>query len=194
MTEKDGKTKTRRKGHLYVVSAPSGCGKTTLCDRLLKTAPGLTRSVSVTTRPPRRGEREGKDYFFISREAFQNLRKEKELLEWTEYAHSFYGTPLKPLQRSLKEGEKIILLLDVRGAHTVKKHFKDATTIFLFPPTLGDLKSRLRGRRTEKGLELAKRLRMAEKEVAQADWYDHVVVNDDLNRALRELRQIVRRP
>jgi len=180
-------------GKIFVLSAPSGGGKTTLCNKLLETTPRLTRSVSVTTRPPRRGEVEGKDYFFVSRGTFERLRRQKGLLEWTEYAHSFYGTPLGPIQQFLKEGKDVILLLDVRGAREVKKRFRDAVTIFLLPPTFGDLKKRLAGRRTEKKSELVKRLRIAEEEVTQADWYDYVVVNDDLNRALRTLKQIVRR-
>ena len=180
-------------GKIFVLSAPSGGGKTTLCNKLLEAIPRLIRSVSVTTRPPRRGEVEGKDYFFVSRDAFKRLRRQKGLLEWTEYAHSFYGTPLGPIKQFLKEGKNVIFLLDVRGAKAVKKRFKNAVTIFLFPPTFGDLKKRLAGRRTEKKSELAKRLRIAQKEVTQANWYDYVVVNDDLNRALRTLKQIVRR-
>ena len=182
----------RRRGRLYILSAPSGCGKTTLCNKLLKTTPGLVRSVSVTTRRPRRGEVHGGDYFFISPETFQQLKRRGGLLEWTEYAHSFYGTPLERLKQILAEGKNVILLLDVRGAFEVKKRFKDAITIFLLPPTLGDLKKRLMRRRTEKKTEIAKRLCLAEQEMAQANWYDQVVVNDDLRRALRALKQIVR--
>lgn len=182
-----------RLGRLYVLSAPSGGGKTTLCNRLLETTPTLVRSVSVTTRSPRRGERDGKDYFFVTREEFQRLKKKRGLLEWTEYARSFYGTPLGPLRESLAEGKDVILLLDIRGAEAVKKRFKDATTIFLLPPSRADLKRRLVGRKTEKKPELLKRLQLAEGEMRVAARYDYVVVNDDLNRALHTLKRIVKR-
>ena len=183
----------RRKGRIYVFSGPSGGGKTTLCNKLIQTTRSLVRSVSVTTRRPRRGEREGRDYFFVSRKAFQRLRRNSGLLEWTEYAHAFYGTPLAPLKEAFRKGKDIVLLLDGRGAHALKRHFKRAKTIFLLPPTLEDLKRRLAGRRTEKKSELLKRFRIAEKEIAQANRYDEIVVNDDFNRALRTLKRIVRR-
>ena len=180
-------------GKIFVLSSPSGGGKTTLCKKLLAKSRRLVRSVSVTTRCPRRGEVNGKDYFFVSEDAFKRLRKRRGLLEWTEYAHSFYGTPLKPLKRSLASGKDVILLLDGRGAREVKKRFKEAVTIFLLPPTLKDLEKRLAGRRTERKSQVTKRLRIAEEEITQAGWYDYVVVNDDLNRALRALKGIVRR-
>ena len=147
----------------------------------------------MTTRPPRRGEIEGKDYFFIPPREFERLKREGGLLEWTEYAHFFYGTPLKPIQAFLSQGKDVVLLLDVRGARGVRKRFKDAVTIFLLPPTLSDLKKRLARRRTEGRAELTKRLRIAEEEMTQVGWYDYVVVNDDLNQALRALQGIVRR-
>ena len=178
---------------IYVVSSPSGGGKTTLCNRLLAAKRGLIRSVSVTTRRPRRGEVDGEDYFFVSQREFRRLKREGGLLEWTEYARSFYGTPLKPLKELLVRGKDVILLLDVRGAREVKKRFKDAITIFLLPPTLSDLRKRLAGRRTEGKSELTKRLRIAEKEMTQVGSYDYVVINDDLNRALRALQGIVRK-
>ena len=179
-------------GKIFVLSGPSGGGKTTLCNRLLKISPKLVRSVSVTTRRPRQGEIEGKDYFFVSRNDFGKLRRHKGLLEWTEYNHSFYGTPLQPLREFLKKGKSVILLLDGPGARKVKRRFKEATTIFLLPPSFGDLKKRLAGRRTEKKSDLAKRLRIAEKEMSHIGWYDYIIVNDELHRAVRALRQVVR--
>ncbi|MBI4436734.1 MAG: guanylate kinase [Candidatus Omnitrophica bacterium] len=181
------------RGRLYILSAPSGTGKTTLCNRLLHATPRLVRSVSVTTRPPRRGEADGKDYLFISPEAFRRLKRTGGLLEWTKYAHAFYGTPLSPLKRFLADGKDVILLLDVRGAREVKKHFKEATTIFLLPPSFEDLKKRLSRRRTEKGVEIEKRLRLAKREMTQVDWYDYVIVNDDLRQAVRALKRIIRK-
>lgn len=178
---------------MYVLSAPSGGGKTTLCNSLLKGTPALVRSVSVTTRRPRRGEKEGEDYFFVSPAAFERLKKKGGLLEWTTYARAFYGTPLAPLKAALQKGKDVILLLDGRGAREVKKRFKSAKTIFLLPPTLADLEKRLVGRRTEKRSVVGRRLRLAKQEIAHADEYDYVVVNDDLNRALRTLKAIVQR-
>ncbi len=175
------------------MSAPSGGGKTTLCRQLLKATPGLVRSVSMTTRRMRRGEVEGKDYLFTSPNTFRRLRREGKLLEWTRYNRSFYGTPLLPLKRALAQGKDVILLLDVRGARVVKRRFKDATTIFLLPPTLEDLKKRLIRRKTEKRSDIVRRLRLAKKEMAQTTWYDHVVVNDRLKQALRALQKIIRR-
>lgn len=180
-------------GKIFVLSAPSGGGKTTLCNKLLKVSPNLVRSISVTTRLPRRGEVEEKDYFFVSREEFKRLRRKRGLLEWTRYAHSFYGTPLKSLRKFLAKGKNVVLLLDRQGAREVKRHFKEATTIFLLPPSVGDLKKRLAKRKTEQKSELTRRLRIAEKEMAHVGWYDYVVVNDDLNRALRALQQIIKR-
>ena len=179
------------RGHLYILSAPSGTGKTTLCNQLLHTTRGLVRSVSVTTRPPRRGEVDGKDYCFVSPAAFQLLKRSGGLLEWTKYAHAFYGTPLGPLKRFLAEGKDVMLLLDVQGAREVKKRFKKATTIFLRPPSFEDLKKRLARRRTERGRDIEKRLRLAKQEMAQVDWYDHVVVNDDIRRAVQALKKIL---
>lgn len=147
----------------------------------------------MTTRSPRRGEQDGKDYFFVTHEEFQRLKKRGGFLEWTKYARAFYGTPLTPLWESLEKGKDIILLLDVQGAAAVKKRFKDATTIFLLPPSRADLKKRLVGRKTEKKPELLKRLHIAEEEMAHASRYDYVVINDDLNRALRTLKGIVER-
>ena len=177
-----------------MLSAPSGTGKTTLCSKLLKAVPGLVRSVSVTTRRPRRGERKGKDYLFIPAEVFRRLRRAGGLLEWTNYSRFFYGTPLDSLKRFLAEGKKVVLLLDVRGARAVKQRFRTrTTTIFLLPPTLGDLKKRLARRSTEENAEIQRRLRLAKHEITQARWYDHVVVNDDIRQALRALQQIIRR-
>ena len=181
------------RGHLYILSAPSGTGKTTLCNKLLHTTPGLVRSVSVTTRLPRRGEVDGKDYHFVSPTAFQRLKRSGGLLEWTAYAHAFYGTPLDPLKCFLTEGKDVMLLLDVQGAREVKKRFKKATTIFLLPPSFEDLKKRLARRRTEKERDIEKRLHLAKQEITQVDWYDHVVVNDALYRAVRALKKIVRK-
>ena len=183
----------RREGRLYVLSAPSGTGKTTLCERLLERTPGLLRSVSVTTRSPRPGEREGKDYFFVSRQQFEHLRRTRGLLEWILYARCFYGTPVAPLREALRKGKKMLLLLDVRGARTLKARFRETITIFLIPPSLVDLKKRLSGRKTEKRGERQRRLRIAEGEMRQAGSYDYVVMNDRLNRALRALKWIVTR-
>ncbi|MFH1857737.1 MAG: guanylate kinase [Candidatus Omnitrophota bacterium] len=176
---------------MVVLSAPSGGGKTTLCRRLIRAVPAFVRSVSVTTRRPRPGERDGKDYFFISRGEFLRLRKNKKLLEWTRYDHAYYGTPLDPLKQTLRKGKTVLLLLDGRGAREVKRHFKSAKTIFLLPPTMKDLRKRLVARKTERRSALMRRLHLAKMEIAQARRYDFTVVNDDLHQAFCALCQIL---
>lgn len=180
-------------GKPFVLSAPSGTGKTTLCNRLLSTTRRLVRSISVTTRRPRRGETEGKDYLFISKKEFYRLRRTGGLLEWTSFSGAYYGTPLRPLNENLANGKDVLLLLDGRGARAVKKRFKGATTIFLLPPSFETLERRLSGRKSEKPSEIRRRLRIAGREMRQSRWYDYAVVNDDLNRALRRLKQIIQK-
>jgi len=192
LIKKNRTQKARQTGRLFVLSAPSGTGKTTLGNKLLKSNQKLVRSVSVTTRKPRRGEKEGKDYYFISRKEFDRLKRTRGLLEWTTYTHALYGTPIAPLKAMLQEGKDILLLLDVHGARSVKRYFKQATTIFLLPPSFAVLKERLAGRRTEKRRERHKRLQIAQKEMAQAASFDYVIVNDDIRRAHHALQIITK--
>jgi guanylate kinase len=178
-------------GELYVVSAPSGAGKTTLLRRLLAAEPGLRFSISYTTRPPRPQEVQGRDYFFVTPEEFRRLRDEGGLLEWVEQFGHLYGTSREYVSQSLAEGYGVVFDIEVRGAKAIKKSFPYATFIFVLPPSLEVLEARLRGRGGMTPEELSRRLTQGRLDLAEAHWYDYLVVNDDLDTALGELRAIV---
>lgn len=179
------------KGLIFVVSAPSGAGKTTLCNKLLFSELGLVRSVSLTTRLPRKGERDGEDYFFVSKEDFQERRKKGELLEWTSVLGKLYGTPRRFVEKSIDRGKDILLSIDVRGALQVKRLYPQGILIFILPPSLKILETRLKKRSTEKNSQIAKRIRLAKRELSFVEHYDYVVVNDNLEKAVDRLRSII---
>jgi guanylate kinase len=153
--------------------------------------PDLYVSVSVTTRRPRAAERDGIDYFFIDDEGFDRLIAEGELLEWAEIFGHRSGTPARPIRDVRREGRDAILEIDVQGAHIVREEVPDAVLILLVPPSLAELERRLRTRATEDEDKLARRLARAEEELAQAEWFDHVIVNDDLERASSQVAAII---
>jgi guanylate kinase len=188
----------RRRGRLFVISSPSGGGKTTVVERLQRRIPRLARSVSVTTRPPRPGERQGRDYRFISLKMFQQLRRSGQLLEWAKVHHAYYGTPKRPVLRALAQGRDVVLNIDVQGAQQVRRALgSQAMLIFLLPPSMSQLRRRLMRRRTETPAAIRQRLTVARRELACATWYDYAVVNDRLDRAVRDVEAIVssgRRP
>jgi guanylate kinase len=180
------------KGKIFVISAPSGSGKTTLCQQLLHLDPkGLLRSISVTTRPPRKGEREAKDYFFVTREEFESRKKRAFFLEWAEVLGNFYGTPREFVESWIRKGKDVILSIDVQGAMQLKKKCPTAVLIFILPPSFKNLKSRLKKRSTETNKEILKRLNLARREISYLPKYDYVVVNDTIKRATEELRAII---
>lgn len=179
------------KGLVFVLSAPSGAGKTTLCNRLLSGKLGLVRSVSLTTRLPRRGEKEGRDYFFVSKEAFQKRRRKGYFLEWTSVLGEIYGTPRWFVEKTLRRGEDILLSIDVQGALQIKRLYPQGILIFILPPSLKTLESRLQKRSTEKNSQIAKRIRLAKRELSFAKYYDYIVVNDNLEEAQDRLRSII---
>ncbi len=179
------------KGLIFVISAPSGAGKTTLCNKLLFSELGLVRSVSLTTRLPRKGERDGEDYFFVSKEDFQERRKKGELLEWTSVLGKLYGTPRRFVEKSIDRGKDILLSIDVRGALQVKRLYPQGILIFILPPSLKTLETRLKKRSTEKNSQIAKRIRLAKRELSFVEHYDYVVVNDNLEKAVDRLRSII---
>ncbi len=174
-----------------MISAPSGCGKTTLVRRLTAADAGLRRAVSVTTRPPRSGERDGRDYFFVGREEFDRRRKRDRLVEWARVFGHYYGTPREAI-REREKGRDVILTIDVQGARKVKRKYPEAILIFVVPPKMEELRRRLEKRRSDTGAERAKRLAIAEKELSFLGRYDYLVVNDRLRRAVDDLRSIVR--
>lgn len=182
----------RRAARIFVISSPSGGGKTTVVDQLLRQMPRLMRSVSITTRPPRMGERSGFDYQFVSPRTFQNLKRTDQLLEWAKVHGSYYGTPKRPVMRAIARRQHVILNIDVQGARKIRRTMgKDAVLIFLLPPSMTHLKQRLMRRRTETAEIIRQRLAVARAELAHAATYDYVVVNDRVPDAVAQLEAIV---
>ncbi len=179
------------KGELFIVSAPSGAGKTTMCWKLSAVVPRLKYSISCTTRVPRKGEVRNVHYSFISKEKFRTMIKKEEFAEWAVVHGNLYGTPAKRLIQITKKGYDIILDIDTQGAMQMRRRFKNAVYIFILPPSMKILEKRLRGRRSESTPEMKKRLERAKEEIAEYKNYDYIVVNDDFNKALRELESII---
>lgn len=183
------------RGRLIVIAGPSGVGKGSLVARLLARDPErLIRSVSATTRPPRVLEVDGVDYHFVDEAGFDRLVADDALLEWAEVFHGRrYGTPRAAVNEHLEAGRDVVLEIDVQGAAQVKQRAPEALLVLLAPPSLQDLEARLRGRGTEDDASIAERLEAAERELQQASWFGHVVVNDDLERATDEVAAIIER-
>ncbi len=182
-----------KKGTLFVVSAPSGSGKTTVIRELLEKEKRLVKSVSATTRPPRRGEKDKVDYRFITRREFKKLIKEGYFLEWEQVFDNYYGTPRAPVISAVRSGRDIILALDVKGALKIKQRSKDAILIFLLPPSMGALRERLRGRSTDSKAQIKKRLEIARWELSQKRKYDYAVINNTVENAVKQLRVIIKK-
>jgi len=182
----------RRDGRLFVVSSPSGGGKTTVVQAVLRELPGLVRSVSVTTRPRRPSERHGSDYRFVSAPAFGTLRASGKLLEWARVHEAFYGTPKAPVERALARGRDVVLSLDVQGARAVRRKYgAQAVLVFLLPPSLAALRARLTKRRTDPPDAIRRRLAAARRELACARWYDYAIINHRLRDAIAQLKAII---
>jgi len=181
-------------GNIFVVSAPSGAGKTTLCKRVLANNPDLSYSVSHTTRAPRNNEKHGVDYFFITAEAFEKGIQEKRWAEWAMVHGNFYGTSLDFIKERVASGSNLLLDIDVQGAEQIKSNFPAAVTIFIMAPSVDVLEHRLLSRKTDTEAVIQNRLINARKEIARKGFYDHVIVNDDLEKAVRELDTIVQTP
>ncbi|MEO1133541.1 MAG: guanylate kinase [Cyanobacteria bacterium J06639_1] len=180
-----------RAGRLIVITGPSGVGKGTLLARLRERHPELGYSTSATTRSARSGEVDGEHYYFLSREAFSSLCEAGELLEWAEYAGNFYGTPLQPVREKVREGEDIILEIELVGARQVARAWPDALKIFIRPPSLEVLEKRIRDRAQDDENSIQKRLDQAAIELAAADEFDFIVTNDNFELALSELEEIL---
>jgi len=175
---------------VVVLTGPSGVGKTTVSQRLL-TDPRLLRVITATTRPPRPGEVDGCDYLFLSRTAFVQRRERGEFLEWAVVYDEFYGTPLAQVEAVVASGKDALLVIDVQGAGQVKQARPEALFLFLLPPDLETLEKRLAGRGTERDAQVEGRLDQAAREMAEADWFDHCVVNDEVEKAVEALRAIL---
>ncbi len=179
------------RGLLVVVSGPSGVGKGTVRRHLQELLPELTYGVSVTTRPPRPGERNGVTYHFVSVEEFGKMRDAGELVEWAEVYGNYYGTPRHPMEELLAQGRDVIIEKDVQGAKTLMGIYPDAVYVFILPPSLEELKRRIHDRGTDPDDSIALRLRKAEEEMAEVVRYHYVIVNDDARKAASLLRSII---
>lgn len=180
-----------KQGCLIVVSGPSGTGKGTVCTSLLTAHPEIAYSISATTRQPRDGERNGVNYYFLEKPAFERMIADGELLEWAEVYGHYYGTPLRPIREKLADGQDILLEIDTQGALKVQEKCPDGIFIFLLPPSLTELERRIRGRGTEDEKELARRLAAAQKEIDVAHRYRYAVVNDKVDTAAAKIAAIL---
>ena len=176
---------------LFVISGSSGVGKGTVLKGFLEKNPNFMLSISCTTRAPRKGEVDGVNYFFLTKEEFQNCIDNDKFLEWAEFAGNRYGTKKKYIQQCLEEGKDIILEIDTQGALQVKKKMPEAVLIFICPPSIEALENRLRGRHTEDEATIQKRLQEVKTELERAEKFDYKVVNDDLEKAIAELEKII---
>jgi guanylate kinase len=179
-------------GILFIVSAPSGGGKTTLVKALLDAEPEVMLSVSYTTRPPRPGEVSGRDYHFVSAEAFERMREAGEFLESAVIYGNHYGTSRKWIAEQVKQGRDILLEIDWQGAQQVRRLMPETVGIFILPPSLEVLAERLKGRSQDRPEIIEQRLAAARQEIGHAGEFDYVIINEDLNRAALDLRSIIR--
>lgn len=180
-------------GRLILFSGPSGVGKDTLLDVLYKKMPELVQSVSATTRKMRENEVNGKDYYFISKDEFESMINSGNILEYTQYGSNLYGTPKKPIDDWLKEGKSVILKIEVHGATKIKELYKDSIAIFILPPSIEILEQRLRKRGTENEEDLRKRMEIAVSEIERSSDYDYVIYNDNLETAVDEIVEILKK-
>ena len=174
-----------------VISSPSGAGKTTIAKRLLIRHPEFMKSVSFTTRYKRKGEKEGKDYLFLSKEAFLKKAEKGEMVEWAEVYGSYYGTPRSMFRKASKEKKVLLLVLDVQGGMQIKRKYPQSVLVFVLPPTLTELKRRLKGRGAEGQSQLDLRLKAALKEIKFWSNYDYIVVNRNLGEAVKSIEEII---
>lgn len=181
-----------KKGLLVVISAPSGGGKGTIIKELFNRDPNLRFSISATTRSPRPGEKNGKQYYFISREEFEGLIGEGKMLEYAEYVGNYYGTPRDPVEEWTAQGHDVILEIEVQGGAQVKKLMPECVSIFVVPPSMKVLGERLRGRGTEEEDVVQKRLAAAREEIPHGREYDYIVTNDRLEDAVEDICSILR--
>ncbi|HEX9819913.1 MAG TPA: guanylate kinase [Methylomirabilota bacterium] len=181
----------RRRGTLFVVSAPSGAGKTTLCREMRLRLHDLAYSVSVTTRPPRPGEIDGTDFRFVSEGEFQARLDRGEMAEWAIVHGNLYGTPAAPLEAALHDGRDVLLDIDTQGAAQLRARYREAVLVFIVAPSMVELEQRLRERRSDRESEIARRLQRARDEVALWRRYDYLIVNRDVKEAMEQLESII---
>lgn len=186
-------SKFLRRGVCLVVSAPSGAGKSTIVSALRQDDPNIFTSISVTTRAPRPGEKEGVHYYFRSLETFRKMAQNGELIEWAEVFERGYGTPLKPVHEALEAGRDVLLDIDWQGYRQVKRALpEDVVGLFILPPSLKLLESRLRGRETDSEQEITKRMKAAQSEISHYPEFDYVVINDKLETAIDQAKTLLK--
>jgi guanylate kinase len=178
-------------GKLIVLTGPSGVGKGTLLKALLRRHPDLKLSISATTRAPRDGEVDGKDYHFLSRVQFEQLAAKGEFLEWAEFAGNLYGTPRSAVEALIQQGDSVIVEIELEGARQIRRTYPDALKIFILPPSLAVLEDRIRGRGTDSAEAIIRRLQRATEEVEAAHEFDVQIVNDEFDRALKQIETIL---
>lgn len=180
-----------RQGILFIISAPSGAGKTTLASRLFQEVPDLRPSISYTTRAPRKGEVNGRDYHFVSEEHFVQMRNAGAFAEWASVHEFFYGTPRAPVDAAITQGHDLLLDIDVQGAQQLKATYPEAVSLFVLPPSWPELEQRLRGRGTDTEAVITRRLQRAREEARAFPTYDYWIINDNLKRAVSLLHAIL---
>lgn len=178
-------------GRLIVLTGPSGVGKGTLMRALLERHPELYYSVSATTRPPRKGEIDGKHYYFMSRSKFEQLVAGGEFLEWAEFAGNYYGTPRESVLSQIRAGQSVILEIELEGARQVRASFPSAKSIFILPPSIEELENRIRGRGQDPEEAIHRRLNRAKQEISAANEFDVQIVNDDFEKALNAVETVM---
>jgi guanylate kinase len=178
-------------GHVFVIAAPSGTGKTTICQRILARDPRLSLSISHTTRPPRTGEVDGVHYHFVSDKDFRELVDADAFLEHAEYGGNAYGTSWRAIEEPLESGHDVVLEIEVQGAAQIRKRLEGACLIFLLPPSLAVLEQRLRGRHTDSDAVIQRRMALVDRELAAADIFDYAIVNDDLETAVSQVLDVI---
>jgi guanylate kinase len=183
--------KNNMSGQIFVFSAPSGAGKSTIAEALIERFDSLAYSISHTSRPPRGAEQDGVDYHFVNGSTFEEMIEKNVFLEWARVHGHLYGTSLEAVKRQMSAGSDILMDVDVQGGRNVKNRFPDAVLIFLLPPSLEILEKRLRDRGTDDPVVIEKRMVQASLEIKNCSWYDYIVINDDLEKAVLEAQSIV---